>query len=293
MTQPLLTALASAVLTAMGTQLASASAFSWFDDSPARDSLGQLRPPSALFDREKRLAFGIEAYKTLRDNNVFGSVAGDASLTFYGEFAGRENDVNAPIGLLNRGAGDPAWLDGAAGRLSGFGVKWQHRLDATNTVSVAAGYSELSPSLVATLPANIDAFDTRASLSWTGTWDGGWRPGLMGSVFVGDGLMRDEAYRRLGRPYYGFSVGGQLQLAQTHTPYFSYRLQRNFNENDLASDLMPFHDERSQFAAGWIWQVQRNWSVQAEASYGLNGATLDPSTPDRSRLYFGTRFDFR
>jgi long-subunit fatty acid transport protein len=55
---------------------------------------------------------------------------------------------------------------------------------------------------------------------------------------------------------------------------------------------VPYED-RSQISAGWKWQVQPNWSVHAEASYGLNGANLDPNSPDRSRIFFGTRFDFR
>lgn len=275
--------------------LASAAGkFSWFDELPARDSLGQLRTPPSLFDRDTRLTFGIDAYKSLAADEEPGrTYLSDATtLRFYGEVSPRPGDLNVPIAALHpTGTDDASVLGSGSNRLSGFGIKLRHRVDAGNIFALSAGYSEAPWTVYSA--SNLDVLDTRAALSWTSTWSGGLQPGMTGTVFVGDESMRDEAYQRLGRKYYGFSVGGELRVAQDHTPYFSYRLQRNLNSPDDPNYLVAPYEDRSQIAAGWKWQVQSNWSLQAEARYGLNGANLDPYSPDRSRIFFGTRFDFR
>lgn len=277
--------------------IANAARFSWFDDTPARDSLGQLRAPLSTFDRDKRLSFGIDAYKSLElgrfADEETASYVGDATtLRFYGEVGARPGESNVPISVLHPGAvNDEVGFGSASTRLSGFGIKLQHRVDPANTVALSAGYSETSLTQQSLAP--LEVLDTRAALSWTSTWSGGLQPGMTGSVFVGDESARDEAYQHLGRRYYGFSLGGELKLTQDHTPYFSYRLRRNFYSPDDTTYLMTPYEDRSQIAAGWKWQVQSNWSLQAEARYGLNGANLDPYSPERSRIFFGTRFDFR
>jgi hypothetical protein len=274
---------------------ASAGKFSWFDETPARDTLGQLRPPSSLFDRSQRLTFGLDAYKSLAasEDAERSSEHGDVHVvSVYGEMLRQPNNFYSPLAVLNRD--ESALADGTGSRLSGFGIKWQHRVDPSNTLAFTAGYSE-SPWLVQPLAQGLGIFDTRAAVSWTSTWAGDLRPGMTGSVFVGDESIRDESmYQRLARKYMGFALGGQLQVAQDHTPYFSYRMQRRYysNVDDPAYTAYPY-DDRSQIAAGWRWQVQSNWSVHAEAAYGLNGVSLDPYTADRSRVFFGTRFDFR
>lgn len=276
---------------------ASAEKFTWFDESPARDSLGQLRPPSSLFDRNKRLTFGVDAYKSLasEDYSERPDYFADSNvISVYGEVLRTSNDFYAPLAVLNRGPGEGAspLMDSASSRLSGFGIRWQHRVDASNTLALAAGYSE-SPWVT---QQGMDILDTRAALSWTSTWSGAMRPGMTGSVFIGDESVRDDLYQRVGGRYMGFAFGGQLQVSPDHTPYFSYRMQRRFynptGTDEAVYSLYPYED-RSQIAAGWRWQVQSNWSVHAEASYGLNGVTLDPYTTERSRVFFGTRFDFR
>lgn len=273
----------------------SAARFSWFDESPARDSLGQVRVP--IGESDNRLSFGVHAYKSLAPgvagDEDAGSYLTDATtLRLYGEVAPRTGELNIPLAALHPTSDSEGLAFGSSSnRLSGFGIKLQHRVDPTNTVALTAGYSEAS--MLQQSLAPIDVLDTRAALSWTSTWAGGLQPGMTGSVFVGDESARDETYQRLGRRYYGFSVGGELRLMQDHTPYFSYRLRRNFYNPDDPTYLMTPYDDRSQIAAGWKWQVQSNWSLQAEARYGLNGAQLDPYAPERSRIFFGTRFDFR
>jgi len=276
-----------------------AARLSWFDDMPARDSLGQIRAPIPLSNQQAPLTFGIQAYQTLRQPDdtdyVRGplGVASDRTIVrLYGEIDSRITDFRAPLLALNPPTeGNTLFAGSSSNRLSGFGVKWQHRVDAVNTVAVSAGYSEIPWS---SKSASADALDTRAAVTWYGNWSGAsWRPGLSGSVFVGDESARDEAYQQLGRRYYGFSVGGELRLAQDHTPYFSYRLRRNVYSPDDPTYLISPYEDRSQISAGWKWQVQPNWSLQAEARYGLNGAYLDSYSTDRSRFFFGTRFDFR
>lgn len=277
--------------------VASATRFSWFDDTP-RDSLGLQRTPPSLFDRDNRLSFGVDAYKSLapgrsnEDEIHDTGYAGDTKLEFYGEVGGRVGDGALPIRMMHPTiTPDGNALAGTNNRLSGFGIKLRHRVDAANSIALSAGYSETPWSVQG--PTNLDVLDTRAALSWTSRWSGGLQPGMTGSVFVGDESMRDETYQRLGRRYYGFSLGGELRLTQEHTPYLSYRVRRNLDDPSDPNYLATPYDDRSQIAAGWRWQVQQNWSLQAEARYGLNGANLDPYSPDRSRIFFGTRFDFR
>lgn len=295
------TTLAAALAVAVPGVATSAGRFSWFDEAPARDTLGQLRTPLSPLHRETRLTFGIDTYQSLQsptagsaldDHGTLLGARNQATVVrLYGEFAPRANDLYAPLAALNpEVAGEASALGSANSRLSGFGVKWQHRVDAFNTLAFSAGYSEV-PWSVST--PHLDALDTRAALSWKGKWAGGLQPGVTGSFFVGDESVRDEAYQQLGRKYYGFSVGGELRVAQDHTPYFSYRLKRNFYSPEDPAYLISPYEDHSQVSAGWRWQVQSNWSLQAEARYGLNGANLDPYSPDRSRFFFGTRFDFR
>lgn len=271
----------------------SAANLGWFDEMPARDTLGQIRMPGP----GNRLTFGVEAYRSLLDPYGYATHYTDSAVNdrtvvkIYGEFADGVSDFRAPLASLNSPSEEALLLGVPSSRLKGFGVKWQHRVDAVNTVALAAGYSEIPWS--ASTP-NVDALDTRAAVSWHGSWSSVFlQPGVSGSVFVGDESARDEAYQQLGRRYYGFSVGGELRVAQDHTPYFSYRLRRSFLNPDDPTYLSSPYEDRSQILAGWKWQVQRNWSLQAEARYGLNGANLDPYTTDRSQFFFGTRFDFR
>lgn len=290
------TILTTLIALAIPGAVTAAGRFSWFDESPARDSMGQIRAPFSLSAQETRLSFGIDAYKSLapdalgEDYDGTGSAFGDSNVVrFYGEFASRPNEFQVPLAALNAG-GDASLLDSANSRLSGFGVKWQHRVDAGNTFALSAGYSEVPWRSSIT---RLDALDTRAAVSWSGTWSGDWQPGLTGSVFFGDESVRDEAYQQLGRKYYGFSVGGELRVARHHRPYLSYLMKRNFYNPDDPNSLIAPYEDHAEVLAGWKWQVQSNWSLQAEARYGLNGTNIDPYTLDRSRIFFGTRFDFR
>lgn len=273
-----------------------AGKFTWFDEMPARDSLGLVRTPTPLLGKDTRIAFGVDAFQSLAPSAlVDGPGVHDPgnSLRLYGEVGRRADLLYAPLANIDRiGGHAPGMFESHSSRLAGFGVKWQHRLDASSSLALSAGYSESAWEYRPAL--NLDVYDTRAALSWTSIGSSSFRPGITGSVFVGDETVRDEAYQRLGRRYYGFAVGGQVTVFQEHTPYLSFRHRRNF-ESAFDDPAVPlYHDEeRSLLSAGWKWQVQSNWSLQAEATYGLNGSAIDPYAPDRSRFFFGTRFDFR
>lgn len=266
-----------------------AGKFSWFDEGPVRDALGLPRAPVA-FKPDAPVGFGVDAYKSFAIERELDEEADVVHL--YGEVQRLPGTWQTPIAAINRDTGAEPLLQDRDARLSGFGVRWQHRVDATNTVALAAGYQEFAWAFEPT--RSRDMLDTRAALSWVAVGAGELRPGLTSSVFIGDESARDDSSRRYGSRYYGFSVGGKLTVAQDHTPYLSYRLRRSYyNSDDSVYALLPYEDH-ALVSAGWKWQVQPNWSFQAEASYGLNGQAVDPYAPlDRSRFFFGTRFDFR
>lgn len=273
-----------------------AGKFTWFDEMPARDSLGLVRTPPLLLEKDSRITFGVEAFESLAPSALVDGYdlrEPVDSVRLYGEVGRKADLLYAPLANIDRiGGHAPGLVESHSSRLAGFGVKWQHRLDASSSLALSAGYSE---SAFEYRPAlNLDVYDTRAALSWTSIGSGSFRPGFTGSVFVGDENVRDEAYQRLGRRYYGFAVGGQVTVFQEHTPYLSFHHRRNFEAAfDDPSMLLYQEEERSLLSAGWKWQVQPNWSLQAEATYGLSGSVVDPYAPDRSRFFFGTRFDFR
>ena len=183
--------------------------------------------------------------------------------------------------------------DSSLGRVNVFGVSWQHRLNAMNTFAVSAEYGEGT----AVYPSPLDTLGTRAAFSWTSVLPSDIRPSITGSVFLGDEMTREEIYQHLGGRYYGFTVGGSLTLFQSHMPYVSFRMQRSLNDTaDENLFVSPRSGDRSLLSAGWKWQVQRDFSLQAEASYGLGdtpGGSLDPYSLERSRILFGTRFGFK
>src|SRR6266481_4694150 len=98
---------------------ATAAQFSWFDEMPAKDSLGQVRTPPSLFNRDTRLAFGIGAYKSLaprrsseeegRDLAYFNDAT---TLRFYGEVSSRPGEAIVP-GVLHAGSSGQSSILGA------------------------------------------------------------------------------------------------------------------------------------------------------------------------------------
>jgi hypothetical protein len=202
-------------------------------------------------------------------------------------------------------------LESDVSRRGGFGLSLQHRLEGGDRVALSAEYgTNVSPNLY-----SQDTSETRAVLSWTRAFGHRWQPSVTGSVFVGDEIARDDTYRQLGRRYMGVAVGGQVTLFSSHTPFLAFQMRRSYYDGSLGANgsgrisgattaasgistaeealLAPRTDDRSMFTAGWRWQAGRDLSLQAEASYGLNADGQDLYNPERSRVFFGTRFDFR
>ena len=284
-----------------------ASRLSWFNEAPFA-GVGPVGVPEARLMRPTDFStFGVRLQASTAEEtyivNAPAPVADTSAFRLYGE-------VESP----RAGNGSFAALqDTSPGRVNVFGVSWQHRLNAMNTLALSAEYGEstvVTPGGVmeygagtAASPLTAETFDTRAALSWTSRLSLAASPSITGSVYLGDAMAREENFRYLGRRYYGFTVGGSLTLFQSHTPYLSFKMQRSLYESVATDSLMttttthvaPRSGDRSLLSAGWKWQVQRSFSLQAEASYGLGSSTtsLDPYSLERSRILFGTRFGFK
>lgn len=281
----------AALMMAGGTALSAPSGkLSWFNDTPFSGAGSVGVPKVRPLNPADYASFGISLSNSWQNSleESYSPDSGDSRLEantirLYGE-----------VESLRRGAsGFSATPDSSLGRVNMFGVAWQHRLNALNTFAVSAEYGEGT----AVYPSPQDTYDTRAAFSWTSVLPSAVKPSITGSVFFGDEMAREEMYRHLGRRYYGFTVGGSLTLFQSHTPYVSFKLQRSLYDTAYETLLnFPRSGGRSLLSAGWKWQIQRDFSLQAEASYGLGegySSSLDPYSLERSRILFGTRFDFK
>ena len=283
--------LASVALLVVGPALsAPAGKLSWFNETPFA-GVGALGAPEArLLTPSDYTSFGVNLFNSRQnvaeegypaDAHAFGPDSNTVRL--YGEVESPRSGTSSFSSVDNL----------SLGRVNAFGVSWQHRLNAMNSFAVSAEYGEGT----AIYPQPLDTLDTRAAFSWTSVLPSSVKPSITGSVFLGDEMAREEIYRNLGRKYYGFTVGGSLTLFQSHTPYVSFKMQRSLYETTEDSLLLsPRSGDRSLLSAGWKWQVQRDLSLQAEASFGLGEAppsSLDPYSLERSRIFFGTRFGFK
>jgi hypothetical protein len=267
---------------------ATSGKLSWFDDAPFA-GVGTLGVPEVqLRNPSEYSSFGLNLYRSQRaiaedatsaDSDEAGF--GFSSVSFYGDV-----ETNG-----NR-AGYSSFEDPAGNRVNAFGMRWQHHMDTVNSFAISAEYGEG----VAINPSPLDTLDTRAAFSWTSRLSSTVKPSITGSVYLGDEVAREEIYRHLGRRYYGFTVGGSLTLYQSHTPYVSFKMQKSlYDTTDDPLFVSPRSGDRSLLSAGWKWQVERSFSLQAEASYGLGSSStsLDPYSLERSRILFGTRFGFK
>jgi len=294
-TKSTLTGITAALVVALPLS-APAGKLSWFDDAPFA-GVGSVGVPEVrLRDPKEYKSFGLDLYRprSIAAEEGYPLDSGESSLgsdtvRLYGQVeSSRTPSLSVPESRVSRPV---PFEDPSLNRVNAFGVKWQHRMDAINSFAVSAEYGEG----VAVYPTKLDTLDTRAAFTWTSQFSGAIKPNLTSSVFLGDETAREEIYRHLGRKYYGFAVGGSLTLFQAHTPYVSFKMQKSLYEPAEDNLLVsPRSDDRSLLSAGWKWQVQRSLSLQAEASYGL-GNTANPElyNPERSRIFFGTRYGFK
>ncbi len=179
--------------------------------------------------------------------------------------------------------------------LDAWGVKWQHDLDEDSSFALAASHSKN----VYAQGSLLDTTSTMATASWTSRFADTRQSSLTGSVFLGDEDAAEKSDELSARRYYGFSVGGQMTFFKTHTPYLQLKLQKSRYDqgsnpgsldNQYNNNLEPGY--YSRLSAGWRWKVQGNWSVNAEANYSSSNNELNWQL-NQSKLYFGTRYDFR
>lgn len=262
---------------------------SWFE-APYKGIAPLKRTSDLLASNANTVKFDISPRALLAGiaaDDLLDAVADD-SLQVFG--VSEPSSARAPA----LAAADPSDVDPVLRRLSNVAVSWERRFDALNRIALSAGYTDSLTGRPAAAAADLG--DTHAGLSWTHQLPGTWRPSLTGSVFLGDEFARDEAYRHLGRRYLGFAVEGQMTLLKSHTPYLSFQMRRSYYESMGLEDNLTGAlrtDDRQLVSAGWRWQATRSLSLQAEASYGLNPTGQDLYNPERARVLFGTRFDFR
>ncbi len=289
------TILAGAVLLAStGPALSAQSGkLSWFDDTPFA-GVGALGVPEIRLNPAEYSAFGLNLYRSQRFLTDQGYPADAVSPPSLGADTIRVYGEVESTGGTRALRGNFSFAGSPDNRVNAFGVKWHHHLDTMNSFAVSAEYGEGT----AVYPSPLDTLDTRAAFSWTSELPANAvKPSITGSVFLGDETARDEIYRHLGRRYYGFTVGGSMTLFDSHTPYVSFKMQKSlYDTADEPVFISPRSGDRSLLSAGWKWQVQRDFSLQAEASYGLSTTTApgqDPYSLERSRIIFGTKYDFK
>ena len=170
-----------------------------------------------------------------------------------------------------------------------LGVEWSRRLNSQNLLTLSAQYGDYA---YADQPLG-DTIHSVAAFAWSSELSGALHPRLSSSIYLGDESAKDDAYRSLGRRYYGITLDGRFTPYPKHTPYASLRLQRSdyLTEDTLLS--VPRREDFSRLAAGWDWQVQPNWGLRAEANYSLNNSSVESFGYDHARVLFTTRFDFR
>jgi len=260
--------------------------YGWFNDPLGGDST--VKNPSAV---------GMEVYRSSDGPRAETGALSAHRISLFGDYSTRTDYPR-----YQRAFDDADQT--VSRRLANFGVRWQHRVSARDSISVSAEQGDSSMVRPA-LTSNAEGSDMRATLAWTRELPWEWKPTVTGGVFLGDETAHNEASRFLGRRYFGFAVGGELRLLESHRPYVSFRMQRSLydvpGEENATSGAAPSrytaNGDYSRFAAGWRWQASRGMSLQAEASYGINfnnnPDVIVPLEREHSRVFFGTRFDFR
>ena len=248
-------------------------------------------------------SFSLNSFESLTPNFLAGEPDSLESLVMPSAVDNANNSRYRLLGI--RGENDSIYIPlyqsenyakGAPDQFQAWGVKWQHRLNADHSFAVSAHLGE-------NFYQNVDFMlgettSAMAEVSWTTRLTGNSRPSVTGSVFYGDEMATRENESQFGRTYYGFTVGGQMTVYDTHTPYVSFKLQRSNYIFDEALEWEGFDDSYfSRLSAGWSWQVQNNWSLKAEANYIFNDSELglgfNSKGFNNGKLFFGTRYDFR
>ena len=177
--------------------------------------------------------------------------------------------------------------------INALAIQWQHSLNAANLLTLDARYGDSQYND----PELPGASGTAASLSWSTLFGSDSR--VVGRLYTGDEEMKERANGNTGntdRRYYGLHLEGRYGLWRDHAPFASLNWQRGNAEAQgspaLTGSLLK-RENFSNFAAGWNWQVSPSWDVRAEANYRLADDSVEAVEPDRTQLYFSTRYGFR
>jgi len=175
--------------------------------------------------------------------------------------------------------------------LNALSVRWQHSINASHVMTLSARYGDYTYGDAA-LPGGRN---TSAALSWSQLFGGDAR--VTGRFFVGDEGNRDRSSSYFARRYYGLLVEGRYALWPEHAPFASLSWQHSdydvLDGGFASGSFTTRHDSSSRVAAGWNWQVQRNWGLRAEANYRFSDGAPDLNESDRTQLYFSTRYGFQ
>jgi tetratricopeptide (TPR) repeat protein len=115
---------------------------------------------------------------------------------------------------------------------------------------------------------------------------------ITSSIYYGDDDAQEQVGEHYGREYYGLSLAAQWEPITNHTPYLKLTLQTAQHDEDQPLFGEARDEDLLQFVAGWHWQIQSAWSVNAEVSYLENNANIDLFEYDRTQVIFSTRYDF-
>ncbi len=180
--------------------------------------------------------------------------------------------------------------DDGARRFDAYGLEWRRKFGVAHELALSARHGEygaLNGSARESSTGNV------AQLAWSSAFAGGYKPRIMGSVFLGDETARDKGPKWFGRKYFGLSLDGSFTAFDKHTPYASLHLQRSDYDATEASVSPARREDYSRLATGWNWQVRPNWGLRAEANYVLNSSGQAAYDYERSQVLFSTRFDFK
>jgi len=276
-----------------------AEAGPWTDDPVFANALAGAHGPDREDEFAPQYRFGMKSFKPFFSSEFLDEdVIGAAPLGLHGHSAESEVfELFSEVGFARERDTfsipvyrHEAQVNGKGYRtLNVLGIKWEHRLSAENRFAVSAGYGD---SIYPEDEAQ-DTVSTMASLSWTHGRPTSGGTNITGRLFVGDEAAKDEAYRHIGRRYYGVSLGGSMGVFENHTPYISFKLQQSDYDVVEPAYALSRDPELSRVSAGWNWQVRPNWNLRAQADYTLDDLSLELNRYDRSRILFSTRFDFR
>ncbi|MEX2131816.1 MAG: hypothetical protein WD772_10040 [Pseudohongiellaceae bacterium] len=111
--------------------------------------------------------------------------------------------------------------------------------------------------------------------------------------FADEATKLSGAAEHNGRFYAGAAYNGLYRMSNSHTPFVRVSIQDVEHDDNHP---VFFNDTRSDFTEtlmlGWIWQINRDFSVNAEASYTSNDSDIPLFEYSRLKYQAGFRYQF-